>query len=129
MSLKAFLRWDIRHGLSSSDWIREPVLVNLHGLELTGLKTHAALDAFLRVDFKRFPFILLGSLFARDRLRRTSLGTSATGGAEIGGNLVCEKGPANPGRTPFVEDMLLVFVSEITNRRENRIGGCDSQLT
>ena len=87
-----------------------------HGVEPADLKTLAALDAPGRIDHVRL------LLLAADAVGRALLGAEHAAGAGLGVDVVRDQRLALAGRAALLVDMRFVFIAEVPDGREHRVG-------
>jgi hypothetical protein len=97
------------------------VLLNIYGLDGAYLPAAVTFDTFILLDFVFF----MGN--EPDGFCRTILGTKGTSDTFVIDG-VCDQVLAPSGGTPSIQ-VCLVFLPEITQGSQYRIGGCPAQTT
>ncbi len=102
--------------------------MDFNGFELARFETHPAFDAFSGIDFEWDPFLLFSSLLPGDCFGRADLNALTAFFTDIGGDSILKKASADLCRTPLVDDVFLIFLSEIPQGGQNGIGCGSSEL-
>ena len=95
--------------------------VDFDGIKVAHLHADAAADADIRIDDMGL------AAFAGDGIDRAVAGADGAAGAELFQNFVADQGPANFGRAAFFVDMGFIFLAEVLERADDRVGSALTQ--